>query len=359
MSASQTIGGADALRPKARPLNLQNIRIDGGTQSRSALNEDVVADYAMSVRDGFDFPAVVVFFDGSDHWLADGFHRYFGYQKAGAVEIEAEIHAGTKRDAILYSVGANARHGLRRTNDDKRKAVLTLLSDEEWASWPQTKIAAACGVSQPFVSRIAADLSPDASYAENKMRTVQRNGTTYQQNTGKIGSGKSETVSDLPEEPAPKADDEAAVARAAEQAEHDRQREEHRASLPPDIQAIEAGKQERARKVPPAEGHVEELEAENVELRQENADLKTENAALRTDGAKWDGMRVQFEIGGFEKVIADKDEVIRVLETRVERESRDKVSWMNSAKFLHKELHKLGYSGNATIDIKTGRLIHG
>lgn len=32
-----------------------------------------------------------------------------------------EVLRGTKRDAILYSVGANSTHGLRRTNADKRR----------------------------------------------------------------------------------------------------------------------------------------------------------------------------------------------------------------------------------------------
>ena len=34
----------------------------------------------------------------------------------------------------LHSVGANATHGLRRSNADKRRAVVLLLEDEEWSS---------------------------------------------------------------------------------------------------------------------------------------------------------------------------------------------------------------------------------
>ena len=37
---------------------------------------------------------------------------------------------GGLRDAILFSVGANAAHGLRRTNADKRRTVLLLWEDE-------------------------------------------------------------------------------------------------------------------------------------------------------------------------------------------------------------------------------------
>ncbi|MBT3274957.1 MAG: streptomycin biosynthesis regulator, partial [Spirochaetales bacterium] len=49
------------------------------------------------------------------------------------LEIDADIRQGTQQDAVLHSVGANAAHGARRTNDDKRLAVKTLLCDGEWS----------------------------------------------------------------------------------------------------------------------------------------------------------------------------------------------------------------------------------
>jgi predicted HTH domain antitoxin len=55
---------------------------------------------------------------------------------------------------VLYSVGANAAHGLRRTNEDKRRAVETLINDEEWATWSDREIARACGVSGKFVAAV-------------------------------------------------------------------------------------------------------------------------------------------------------------------------------------------------------------
>lgn len=38
-----------------------------------------------------------------------------------------------KRDALLHAAGANDAHGIRRTSKDKRKAVMALLTDEEWS----------------------------------------------------------------------------------------------------------------------------------------------------------------------------------------------------------------------------------
>jgi hypothetical protein len=133
-------------------IDLSRIRIDGGTQTRVSLNEATVADYADALREGVKLPAVVVFFDGSDHWLADGFHRYHAHKAARKPSVVVEIHNGTKRDAKLYSAGANATHGLPRTNADKRRAVQMMLDDPEWTTWTDRDIAKQCGVSQPFVS---------------------------------------------------------------------------------------------------------------------------------------------------------------------------------------------------------------
>lgn len=137
-----------------KKINIKSIRIDGGTQSRVALNQGAVADYADVLADGADMPPVVLFHDGADYWLADGFHRFFAYRGAGRASIPADVRAGSQRDAVLFACGANSVHGLRRTNDDKRKAVQTLLDDSEWAQWSDREIAKQCGVSHPFVAAV-------------------------------------------------------------------------------------------------------------------------------------------------------------------------------------------------------------
>ncbi len=134
-----------------KELKLDDIRIDGGTQARAALDQSTVSEYAEAMEGGAAFPPVTVFFDGADRWLADGFHRYFGAKKIGCLSIGADERAGTRRDAILFSYGANAQHGLRRTNADKRKAVEDLLADSEWSKWSDRQIAKVACVSVPFV----------------------------------------------------------------------------------------------------------------------------------------------------------------------------------------------------------------
>lgn len=135
-----------------KKLNLNAIRIDGGTQSRVEINNEAVSDYAEAVKVGIEFPPIVVFYDGADHWLADGFHRYHSHKQAGKASILADVREGTLLDAKLFALGANGTHGLRRSNADKRKAVQMAFDEPSWAEWSDRKIAEVCGVSNPFVS---------------------------------------------------------------------------------------------------------------------------------------------------------------------------------------------------------------
>ena len=144
-----------------KSVNIKAIRIDGGTQSREKLDQTVVDEYAELMKEGTEFPPISVVHDGTDYYLSDGFHRLLAAQKAGKASINCDVITGTLRDAILYSLSANSQHGLRRTIEDKRKAVLTMLEDFEWGdpdAWSDRDIARQCHVSHPFVSKLRASL---------------------------------------------------------------------------------------------------------------------------------------------------------------------------------------------------------
>ena len=135
-------------------LPLSVIRIDGGTQPREGLNNAYAAELAEQVRLGAKPPPITVFFDGANYWLADGFHRFKAYEELGSSTALANVQQGTQRDAILFSVGANASHGLRRTNADKRRAIMRLLTDSEWSLWSDREIAKRCRVDHKTVSKL-------------------------------------------------------------------------------------------------------------------------------------------------------------------------------------------------------------
>jgi hypothetical protein len=129
------------------------IRADGGTQSRTGLNVDVITEYSMAMMSGAAFPPIVVYYDGTHYWLVDGFHRVAAARRIDR-SLSCIVHQGTQRDAVLASLKVNATHGLRRSAADKRQAVERLLNDEEWGKWSNRAIADAAAVSKGLVDGI-------------------------------------------------------------------------------------------------------------------------------------------------------------------------------------------------------------
>jgi hypothetical protein len=141
-------------------LAVDRIRTDGATQPRAAIHEPTVAEYAEAIEAGVVLPPVTVFNDGGTYWLADGFHRVAATKRIGCLDIEVDLRVGTRRDAMLHSFGANATHGLRRTNDDKRRAVVAMLSDPDWSKWSDREIGRVAAVSRFLVGTVRAEMAP-------------------------------------------------------------------------------------------------------------------------------------------------------------------------------------------------------
>jgi DNA (cytosine-5)-methyltransferase 1 len=191
-------------------LSIAEIRRDGATQPREKLDLNHIATLKEAIEDGAELEPVVVFYDGSDYWLADGFHRCKASEESGLEDIPVVIHQGTRRDAILYSVGANAEHKAAkpRSRADKRRAVTMLLNDPEWSKWSDREIARQCKVSNFFVSKLRRDSLTVINHSENenseneaKTRTyTTKHGTTTIMQTGNIGKKdeKSESNTSAP-----------------------------------------------------------------------------------------------------------------------------------------------------------------
>jgi uncharacterized protein YerC len=140
-------------------LALYKIRIDGGTQARVKLNQDLVTEYAEHMKDGDKFPPITVFNDGSDHWLADGFHRFFAYKANNETMVEAEVINGTLEDATLYAFAANAKRGLSMSDEDNRNVITLMLKHPKWSLWSDREISRHVGVSNMTVGRVKQSLN--------------------------------------------------------------------------------------------------------------------------------------------------------------------------------------------------------
>jgi len=197
-------------------LPLNKIRLDGGTQTRARIDENAIEEYAVDMQAGAPFPALIVFHDGTDYWLADGFHRWGAAMELKLDAIECVVHQGTQADAQWFSYSANKSNGMRRTNGDKARAVKAALRHCGGAK-SNNEIAKHVGVSDHMVadhrktladegaipeaaahlrdSRRCAEAETDKPAAEpvepgQPARVVNRKGKTYQMKVGQIGKAK-------------------------------------------------------------------------------------------------------------------------------------------------------------------------
>lgn len=205
-------------QPEIIEIDTHFIRTDGGTQTRAALNAFTLDEYYQAMERGAQFPPIDVYYDGSEYWLADGFHRLAAVEKMQNEAIECRVHQGDKRAAILHSVGANAQHGLQRNREDVNRAIAMMLRDSEWQKWTDSAIAAKVGCTNKTV---AARRTEMIAAGEIEPVTVRVASDGRLMDTRKIGEGAMETptASMLDEKPSMHpsipADDELAVVEAA------------------------------------------------------------------------------------------------------------------------------------------------
>lgn len=137
-----------------KKVALSDIRIDGGTQGRVVIDQNMVYDYLACMKDGDEFPRMFAVYDGTTYWLVDGFHRYHAYKLLNLREIEIDYKPGTLQEAQVMSFGVNGKHGKPRTNDDKRKVVEAALEHPLTSNKTDAEIARICSVSKPFVAAV-------------------------------------------------------------------------------------------------------------------------------------------------------------------------------------------------------------
>ena len=160
-------------------LACETVQATAATQVRVRLDKDVVEEYAANMLDGVDFPAIDVFTE-DDHVfvLADGFHRLVAAATAKKKYIQANVYDGSLRDALIFALNANAEHGLRRTNADKRNAVELALKDPELGGLRPQEIADLCRVTRRTVEKIMREQElQSANGSQNKNDSQVGNGS--------------------------------------------------------------------------------------------------------------------------------------------------------------------------------------
>ena len=175
-----------------KTVNLNDIRIDGGTQSRLVIDQTLVYQYIDCMKDGDTFPPIETMFDGSTHWLVDGFHRYHAYKLMGLKKTEVVYKPGTQEEAQVRSFGVNGKHGKPRTIEDKRNAVMSAFEHPLIKDKSDREIANICSVSHPFVAGIR---NPEVKEkrAKEKKEKATGNASTPEPKSGNVSNEAPQT----------------------------------------------------------------------------------------------------------------------------------------------------------------------
>jgi len=141
-------------------LATDNILASAATQVRKKLDKTTIDEYTEALKNGAQMPALVVFAetDSDRYILADGFHRHHAYVNAEIPKCKVEVHEGGLHEALLWALGCNDEHGLRRTNADKRNSVEVALKDPEISTLKVIEIADICRVNERTVRNIRDNL---------------------------------------------------------------------------------------------------------------------------------------------------------------------------------------------------------
>ena len=152
-------------------LFIKNLTLDPKYQARSSMDLQVIKDYEAVISEGRDMPPIKVIRIKDVLYVVDGFHRVHAYRNQGRDRIETDVIDGNDRLALELAVSANQAHGLRRSNQDKTKAVEMVLDDLELMGESDRFIAKLCGVSPPFVGDIRLRLEKPKSSSRYARKT--------------------------------------------------------------------------------------------------------------------------------------------------------------------------------------------
>ena len=165
---------------------LEEITIHPKLQSRADPIEDEITEEV--VQELIEHPDLelppVGLVNEEKKWMWDGHGRFKWYTMAKRIKIPAEVKTGEFGDALELSWGANAEHGVRRTNRDKQKAVRSALMSKRARSWSDNKIAKHCKVSQFMVSQMRKKLQQEQGIEKGEV-TYIRNGKEIKASPGR------------------------------------------------------------------------------------------------------------------------------------------------------------------------------
>ena len=188
-------------------IPLSEIVLDPRLQMRALMDFETIDEYA----EHFDsLPPGKIVREGAVNWLTGGWHRYHAAVKAKRATMPCTVREGTFLDALTEAAGENHGHGIRRTPEDKRRAVSALLAEPVWAGRSNRMVAEACHVSEHLVSKIRQESTQysngteDTSKNDDGEKSGARARTRNDSDTGQSTNGQTRTDARGRQQPANK-----------------------------------------------------------------------------------------------------------------------------------------------------------
>lgn len=188
------------LREEFTEIPMGLIVVDQKYHCRSGYESNTVALRSLLSEEGVVLDPLVVVISELDieDWdndrsrypiLIDGFDRYYAYSGLYGSEhpipvkaIVVEEGVDLERAALFLSTAANIQNRLQkpRSRADKRKAITTLLMDDEWRTYSDRLIASHLGLGHSFVGQVRQELEtkslivPVATFTSQNGKTFSR-----------------------------------------------------------------------------------------------------------------------------------------------------------------------------------------
>jgi ParB-like chromosome segregation protein Spo0J len=164
--------------PEVRTLEVTAIQTDPDINPRVWLNPSAVETYSALYRehegDDAPLPLLDVFWIDHAYYVADGHHRLAAAQKASLATLQCRVFRGTRQEAFLHAVRANAGRGVPFHYGDYERIVTRMLTHPDTAALSNREIARRIGCSHTYVNHLRPRLERQATVEQalSRVETV-------------------------------------------------------------------------------------------------------------------------------------------------------------------------------------------
>lgn len=152
-------------------VQLSDIAFDRSPRVRHSVRPEAVDEYAERYIAKQPMPPVVLFTtDSHTYFIGDGLHRLSALIKIEGRECVADVRTGGYEEALRHALVANERHGVRRSNEDKRMCVAAAL--RQWPNQSNNAIAIACMVHDRLVQSVREEMVQSNQIESSQTRTT-------------------------------------------------------------------------------------------------------------------------------------------------------------------------------------------